>query len=71
MGLVGPSDIGGSDQNDGHPSFPGRLHQVMDCPVFEHEAQDEHQEPQGVVDDARSDSFLACFGPDTLQHPHG
>lgn len=71
MGLVGPGDVGGSDQDDGYPSFSRRLHQFMDCPVFQHEAQDEHQEPEGVVDEARSHGFLARLCPHPLQHQHG
>lgn len=43
MCLVGPRDVGGGDQHGGQLPLAGEVQQLMDCPVLEHEAQDEHQ----------------------------
>lgn len=43
MCLVSPGDVGGGDQDGGHLPLAGEVYQFMDCPVLEHEAQDEHQ----------------------------
>ena len=43
----------------------------MDSPVFEHEAQDEHQEPQGVIEHPGGDLFFAGFGPYPAEQHHG
>lgn len=42
MCLVGPSDIGGSHQYHSHSSLPGRMYQLMDCPVFKDKAPQKH-----------------------------
>ena len=41
--LVRPGHVRGGDQSDGQPSMPGRLNEFMYCPIFQHEAEDEHQ----------------------------
>ena len=43
--LVRPGHVRGGDQRDGQSSMPGRLNEFMYCPIFQYEAQDEHQGP--------------------------
>ena len=63
MCLVGPSDIGGSNQDHRNPSLSWRVDQLMDCPIFEHEAQDEHHASQCVINDLGRNLLFACFCP--------
>ena len=70
MGLIGPRNIRRSHQNNGSCPLPRRGDEFMDSPVLEHEAQDEHQRSEGVVDALWSDFLFAALGPDPAENNH-
>ena len=55
MCLVGPCDVRACHQGNRDSPVLWVLDQLMDRPIFEHEAQQKHEYSQGVVDDCRVD----------------
>lgn len=71
MSLIGPCDVRGGDQHGGQLPLAGEMQQLMESPVLEHEAQDEHQHAQSIVDDGGRDLVGSAAGPDPSQQHHG
>ena len=63
VGLVGPCHIRRGHQNNSKSPVFGRRDKLMKSPVFQHEAQQEHQDPQGVVYDLWRDLLFPSLRP--------
>jgi hypothetical protein len=71
MSLIGPCHVGRSHEDNGLSSISGRVDKLMDCPILENEAHEEHDDPESVVDHSRADIAVCCAWPKPLQHDHG
>jgi len=52
VSLEGPSSVGRRDESDGNPPLSRRMDELMDSPVLEYKAQQEHHDPQSVKGDS-------------------
>lgn len=68
--LVSPGDVGGCHQNAGQPSMAQRRDQLMNCPILQHEAQNEHENPKSVIDHFWRNLLFSCLGPHPSQYHH-
>jgi hypothetical protein len=50
--LEGPGSVGRRDESDGNPPFSRRMDELMNSPVLEHKAQQEHHDTQSVEGDS-------------------
>lgn len=63
MRLVCPCDVRAGNKSDRDPSLSRVLYQLMDRPIFEHKAHQEHEHSQGVVNDCWVDFVSAEARP--------
>lgn len=71
MRLVGPGHVAARNQYHRQPSLPRAFHQLMDRPVLENEAEDEHHPAQGVVYHFGRHRLVARARPQPAQDHHG
>ena len=70
MCLICPGDVGARDEHDGDAPMSRTRHELVNGPVFQHKARDEHDAAQEVVYDLRRDLAAARLGPEPLEHHH-
>jgi len=71
MCLVYPGDVGRCDEEHRDAPMPGRLDELMNRPVLQHEAYDEHKHPQGPEDGDRwYVSVIAVSYPEPAEQQH-
>jgi hypothetical protein len=50
--LEGPGSVGRRDESDGNPPLSRHMDELMNSPVLEHKAQQEHHDTQSVEGDS-------------------
>lgn len=70
--LVRPSDVGRRDEQYCDAAVARRLDELVNCPVLEDEADDEHEDAEGPENgNGRHLAGLAVPNPQPLQEKHG
>ena len=70
--LVRPCDVRGRDEQDGEAAVARRVDELVDGPVLEDEADDEHEDAEGPEDgDGGHLPGLAPADPEPLEEKHG
>lgn len=70
--LVGPGDVGGSEQQHRNSSVSRGLHQLIDRPVFEDKVHDEHENSERPEDGDRWNfAIVALPYPQPAEKEHG
>lgn len=72
MRLVGPGNIGRGHKQDGDAAVSRRRYQLMQGPVLEDKADEEHEDSQGPKDDDGGYlAIIAVADPEPAQEEHG
>ncbi len=71
MGLISPSDVGRCDKEDRDATVSRRRYQLVQRPVLEDEADEEHEDAERPEDgDGRYFAILAITDPQPPQQQH-
>ena len=71
MSLVSPGHIRGGDEKHGNTPMSRRRYQLVQCPVFKDETDQEHENAQSPKDcDGRNFAILAVTNPQPAQEEH-
>lgn len=72
MCLVRPSNVGRGDKEDSNPPMSWRRDELVERPVLEDEAGEEHENPERPEDgNGRNLAILAVTDPEPSQQQHG
>lgn len=50
MRLIGPCDVGGGDEEDGDAPMTGRWNKLVQGPILENKAEEEHEDTKSPKD---------------------